>query len=252
MTTVGVEARGPVAHLVLNRPPVNVLTIAMLKELAEAARREGAREGVRVLVVRGEGKAFSAGVDVGEHLPETIEAMLAAFREAVAAILAAPVPVVAQVHGACLGGGMELAMAADLAYAADTATFGQPEIKLGVFPPFAAAAYPAWFGRGRAAELVLLGETIAANEALERGLLAGVVPAADLAAKVDAVCAKLAALSPSSVRFARDALRLGSARGLDALDAIESLYLKDLMATEDAREGLRSFLEKRPPKWRGL
>ena len=142
-------------------------------------------------------------------------------------------------------------MAADLVYAADTATFGQPEIKLGVYPPFAAAAYPRWFGRARAAELVLLGEAITANEAFTRGFLTAVVPADQLAAKVSDACTKLAALSPSSIRRAREALRIGEAGGLDALDAIEGKYRDDLMNTEDAREGLRSFLEKRPPRWKG-
>ena len=176
---------------------------------------------------------------------------MAAFRDALAAVLDAPVPVVVAVHGPCLGGGMELAMAADLVYAADTATFGQPEIQLGVFPPFAAAMYPAWFGRTRAAELVLLGETISARDAFARGLITGVVPADELAAKADAVCARLAAFSPSSLRLAREALRLGGMLGAESLPPVEGLYADKLMKTEDAREGLAAFLEKRPPKWRG-
>jgi len=147
--------------------------------------------------------------------------------------------------------GMEVAMAADLVYAADDATFGQPEIQLGVFPPFAAALYPSWFGRARAAELVLLGETMSAKDAFARGLVTGVVPAAELTAKVDAVCAKLAALSPSSLRIAREALRLGGSHRPVALPAVEALYRDKLMKTEDAREGLAAFLEKRAPKWRG-
>ena len=146
---------------------------------------------------------------------------------------------------------MELAMAADLVYAADSATFGQPEIKLGVFPPFAAAAYPRWFGRGRAAELVLLGETIPARDAFARGFVTDVMAAGELAANVRETCEKLAALSPSSLRSARQALRMGGALGLDALDGIEEAYRTELMATEDATEGLRSFLEKRPAKWKG-
>jgi len=142
-------------------------------------------------------------------------------------------------------------MASDLVYAADTATFGQPEIKLGVYPPFAAAAYPRWFGRARAAELVLLGETITAQGAFARGFITAVMPGDRLAAKVLDTCTKLAALSTSSVRKTREALRIGEAKGLDALDAIEDAYRNELMATEDATEGLRSFLEKREPKWRG-
>ena len=233
----------------LDRPPLNILTTAMIDELTRLVEDPGSE--VRVLVIRGEGKGFSAGVDVREHLPETLDALLAAFHRTLAAVLRAPVPVVAQVHGPCLGGGMELAMAADLVYAADTATFGQPEIKLGVFPPFAAATYPRWFGRSRAAELVLLGETLTAKDAFARGFVTEVVAATDLAAQVRDVCAKLAALSPSSVRAAREALRAGEATGLDSLGEIEALYRSDLMKTEDAREGLAAFLEKRPPKWRG-
>jgi len=251
MSHVRTGVDGGVAKIALDKPPLNILTIAMLTELAEAVRDAADTEGVHALVLRGEGKGFSAGVDVREHLPETIEPMLAAIRDALTAILDAPVPVVAGVHGPCLGGGMELAMAADLAYASDTATFGQPEIQLGVFPPFAAAAYPAWFGRARAAEILLLGETITAEEAYERGFLSGVVPAADLTAKVDGVAAKLAALSPSSLRLARAAIRMGNDLGLVSLEAIEAMYRRDLMATEDAIEGLRAFLEKRPPTWRG-
>lgn len=247
MNTVRIERDGGACHVVLDRPPLNVLTIVMLEEFADAMEAAG---DARVVVVRGDGKGFSAGVDVREHLPETIEEMLGAFRIAASSVRDCPAPVVARVHGPCLGGGMELAMAADLAYAADTATFGQPEIKLGVFPPFAAAAYPRWFGRTRAAELVLLGDAMSAQEALGRGFVNAVVPADQLAAKVNDVCRRLGAMSPSSLRYARQALRMGEARGLDALDAVEGLYRQKLMATEDATEGLTAFLEKRPPKWK--
>ena len=251
MSHVRTDVSGGVAKITLDRPPLNILTIAMLTELGHALRDAANKEGVHALVLCGEGKGFSAGVDIREHLPETIEAMLAAVHDALMAVLDAPVPVVAAVHGPCLGGGMEVAMAADLVYAADDATFGQPEIQLGVFPPFAAALYPSWFGRARAAELVLLGETMSAKDAFARGLVTGVVPAAELTAKVDAVCAKLAALSPSSLRIAREALRLGGSHRPVALPAVEALYRDKLMKTEDAREGLAAFLEKRAPKWRG-
>jgi len=152
MSLVRTEDTGGVTRITLDRPPLNILTTDMLTELGTAVR-DAPGHNAHVLLLRGAGKGFSAGVDVGEHLPETSEPLMAAFRDALAAVLDAPVPVVVAVHGPCLGGGMELAMAADLVYAADTATFGQPEIQLGVFPPFAAAMYPAWFGRARAAEL---------------------------------------------------------------------------------------------------
>ncbi len=251
MSDVRVEPKGAATHLIFARPPLNVLTTASLVEFADAIRQASLRTDARALVLRGDGRGFSAGLDVKDHLPESVGPMLTAFRAALAAIQDSRLPVVASVHGPCLGGGMELAMAADLAYAADTATFGQPEIKLGVFPPFAAAAYPAWFGRARAAELVLLGETIPATEAFARGFLSGVVPEADLPAKTDDVCGKLAALSPSSLWMTRAALRLGWEQGVSSLDAVETMYRVELMRTGDAVEGLRSFLEKRSPRWRG-
>jgi cyclohexa-1,5-dienecarbonyl-CoA hydratase len=201
-------------------------------------------------VLRGEGRGFSAGAEVREHLPESVRALFQEFHAAVAAIVESPCPVIAQVHGPCLGGGLEVALAADLVYAADDATLGQPEIQLGVFPPFAAAAYPARFGRLRAAEIVLLGETLRAAEAYDRGLLTAVVPAAGLAAKVDAVASRLASFSPDSLRIARRALRLGDRGSLAAFQDAEALYLDELAARPDAVEGIRAFLEKRPPRWR--
>lgn len=251
MTEVHVKEQGPATHIVLDRPPLNILTTDLLTAFAKALRDAATREGVRAIVIRGEGKGFSAGVDVREHLPDVMGPLLDAFHDALLAVLGSDLPVVASVHGPCLGGGMELAMAADLVYAAEDAKFGQPEIKLGVFPPFAAAAYPAWFGRARTAELLLLGETWTASQAFEYGFVSGVVPAADLAAKVDDVVGKLVALSPAAVRFTREALRVGSGRGLSALDDVDTLYRTRLMRTHDAEEGLRAFLEKRPPKWRG-
>ncbi len=250
MILVRAEVSGGVGRITLDRPPLNILTTDLLAELSQAVR-DTAKGDAHLLLLRGAGKGFSAGVDVREHLPETSDPLMAAFRDALAAVLDAPVPVVAAVHGPCLGGGMELALAADLVFAADAATFGQPEIQLGVFQPFAAAMYPTWFGRARAAELVLLGDTLTAKDAFARGLIAGVVPAQELTAKVDAICARLAAFSPSSLRLAREALRLGGMMGTESASAVDALYDDKLMRTEDAREGLAAFLEKRPPVWRG-
>jgi cyclohexa-1,5-dienecarbonyl-CoA hydratase len=247
--TVTVENR--IATVTLDRPPVNVLDIATCRALAGAVHGLAGLDDVGVLIVAGRGKAFSAGVDVGEHLPETAEAMLRAFHAFCRGLLDFPRPTIARVHGAALGGGCEIALACDLAIAATSATLGLPEIGLGVFPPLAAVLLPRITGRRAAAEALLLGETFPAAEAARLGLCGEVVPDAGLDARVAAKAARAATLSATSLRRARKALRRGAVGPLDdALTAVEEIYLNDLMRTADATEGLQAWLEKRPPQWR--
>ncbi len=160
------------------------------------------------------------------------------------------VPTVAQVHGACLGGGLELATACDLVYAAESAILGQPEITLASFPPFGAALYPRRVGLGGAAELVLLGQNVSPTRAAELGLVNGVVPDAELASRVAAVCATLESYSGPALALAKRALRAGWEAGLEkAVAEAERLYVEELMATRDAKEGVAAFLDKRKPVW---
>lgn len=247
--TVTVEAR--VATITFDRPPVNVLDIATCRALAGAVHGLAGLDDVGVLVVAGRGKAFSAGVDVGEHLPATAEAMLQAFHAFCRGLLDFPRPTLARVHGAALGGGCEVALACDLSIAAASATLALPEIGLGVFPPLAAVLLPRTAGRRAAAEALLLGETHTAVEAQRLGLCGEVVPDDRLDARVAEKAARAAALSGTSLRRARKALRRGAVGPLDdALRAVEEIYLNELMRTADAAEGLQAWLEKRPPHWR--
>ncbi|HEX9035411.1 MAG TPA: enoyl-CoA hydratase-related protein [Ktedonobacterales bacterium] len=240
-----------VAFITLDRPPLNVLTIAMNRELETALRSVSGEPHLKAIVLRAEGRAFCAGVDVADHTPERVDEMIRGFGRLFTLFHAAPVPTIAAVRGAALGGGTELALGCDIVLAGVSARFGQPEIKLGVFPPIAAAFYSQRIGYQQAARLVFTGEAVSAPEALRMGLITEVAPDADLSAHLDSMLTQLRAMSAAALRMAKRALLLGETRETTrALDEIESLYLTDLMATADAREGIQSFMEKRQPVWR--
>jgi cyclohexa-1,5-dienecarbonyl-CoA hydratase len=238
------------ASLVLDRPPLNVLNLEMLEELNRALEEVSPSE-VCVLLLSGEGKAFSAGVDVADHTEDRVEAMLRSFHRALLKLFYLDTPTVAKVHGPCLGGGLELAMACDLVYASETATLGQPEIKLASFPPFGAAMYPALLGMRMASELILLGRQVPARRAAEMGIVNTVCPDEELDAVVEEVLAELEGCSAVALRLAKKAMRTAVPIGpTEAVRAAERLYLEELMATEDAKEGIAAFMEKRKPVWR--
>ncbi|HEV2473283.1 MAG TPA: enoyl-CoA hydratase/isomerase family protein, partial [Chthonomonadales bacterium] len=160
-----------VARLTLNRPPLNILTLAMIRQLAEGLDTIAQRTRLKAMVLAATGKAFCAGVDVADHTPERTEPMIREFCALFTRLRTLPVPAIAVVQGAALGGGTELAVACDMVLAATSARFGQPEIKLGVFPPIAAALFPQLIGYQQAARLLFSGETIAAREAAQFGLV---------------------------------------------------------------------------------
>jgi len=246
------EADGGVRRIVLDRPPLNVLDIAMLRELDEAAAAVQADPAATVLVVTGEGRAFCAGVDVADHTEDRVADMIHAFHAALTRLASLELPVVAVVNGAALGGGLEVALACDVVVAREGAKLGQPEILLGVFPPFAAAALPRLVGRARALDLCLTGRTLVAEEALAWGLVQHVWPKDTFAADAASYVAGLAGLSGPVLRLAKRAVVDGLDAPLgEALHVAERLYLDDLMELDDAREGLAAFLEKRTPVWKG-
>jgi cyclohexa-1,5-dienecarbonyl-CoA hydratase len=182
---------------------------------------------------------------------ETIYQMLESFHNIFRALDAMAKPVVAIVDGAALGGGCELVAACDIVVASDRARFGQPEIKLGVFPPVAAILLPRVIGEKRARELILTGELIDATEAARIGLVNYVVPAEQLEAKAQEILARLRELSATALELTRRALDIARSERLeDALARVENFYLNELMKTEDAGEGVRAFMEKRKPVWR--
>ena len=246
------ESQGGLRRLTLDRPPLNVLSIPMLRELDDAAARIHGDPDAAVLVVTGEGKAFCAGVDVADHTEDRVGEMINVFHAALNRLVDLEIPVVAAVNGAALGGGLEVALACDIMLAREGAKLGQPEIQLGVFPPFAAVVLPRLLGRGHAMDLCLSGRTLTAEEAHAMGLVQHVFPRDTFAEDADRYVAALAALSRPVLRLAKRAVAQGAKAPLgQAIRASERLYLDDLMKLDDAREGLAAFLEKRPPAWKG-
>jgi cyclohexa-1,5-dienecarbonyl-CoA hydratase len=240
------------AWISLNRPPLNVINLAVMAELDRAVRAVKAREGqLRALVFTAEGeRAFSAGVEVADHTPDKAESMLDGIHGVFRHIETLEIPVIAAVKGAVLGGGLELVLLCDLVVAAENAKLGQPEIKVGVLPPLAAVVLPRVIPAKRAFELILGGESIRAGEALALGLANRVFPLASFDEDVAQFLRTFTALSGSVLRATKRALR--AARGLpfpEALSQVEVLYLSELMSTEDAQEGLAAFVEKRRPVW---
>ncbi|MDR7427016.1 MAG: enoyl-CoA hydratase-related protein [Armatimonadota bacterium] len=238
-----------IARITLNRPPLNILHSPMLEELT-AALGDAAADS-RVLVIGARGRAFCAGVDVGEHTPERAGPMLARFHRMCRRLIALDIPTVAAVHGAALGGGCEVVALCDIVVAARSASFGQPEIKLAAFPPVATAALAQVVGLRRAMALILTGESMTAEAAQAAGLVTTVVDDEALAGEVERVVGRLSALSGPALRLAKRAALEGFRRVFEeGLQQAERIYLHDLLATDDAREGIAAFLERRTPAWR--
>lgn len=254
MSTPGLIRRrwdGAVARLTLVRPPLNVLTIPMMDDLNAALDEVAGRPSIKALLLEAEGKAFSAGVDVEDHMGDRVKPMLEAFHGIFRRLHALDCPTVAAVQGAALGGGAELATFCDVVVASEGATIGQPEIRVGVFPPIAALHYPVRVGQPRALQLLLSGQVIGAAEALRIGLVDRVAPPDKLAEMVETEVARFTAQSAAVLRLTKRAVREASGASFElALSRLEDFYQHELMATEDAHEGLKAFAEKRPPVWR--
>ncbi|MEK7249945.1 MAG: enoyl-CoA hydratase/isomerase family protein, partial [Bacteroidota bacterium] len=181
---------GESVSLVLNRPPLNVLNIVMIKEMNAALSAMPSHPSAKVLLIRSEGKAFSAGVDVADHTADKIDEMMREFHRTFDLLNGFKIPTVAVVDGAALGGGCEIAIYCDMVIASERSKFAQPEIKVGVFPPIAAAMFPRLVGRNRALELLMSGETISAAEAERIGLINRVFPVEGFEKFVDEYIAK--------------------------------------------------------------
>jgi cyclohexa-1,5-dienecarbonyl-CoA hydratase len=246
---VWLERDGALLRLRLARPKANLIDAAMIAALGEAFAGYRGNAGLLAALVDHEGPHFSFGASVEEHLPGACEQMLASLHALIGAMLEWPRPILMGVRGQCLGGGLELALAGNLLFAAPDAQFGQPEMKLGVFAPAASVLLPLRIGQARAEDLLYSGRSIDAPTALAWGLVNEVAddPAAAAAAYFEKhLAGKSAASLAHAVRAAREPFaELARAR----LDDVEALYLEKLMATRDAKEGLAAFMEKRAPKW---
>lgn len=250
-TLIRFQEQYDVARLSLARPPLNIMTIEMMGEINHALERAAVNPSLKVLVIGGQGKAFSAGVAVEDHMGDRVKPMLETFHQIFRGLRALECMTLAAVQGPALGGGAELATFCDFVVASEAATLGQPEVKVGVFPPIAALHYPKRVGLAQTLRLLCSGETIGAAEAQRIGLVDRVVPADKLAEAVDAEVERFRAQSAVVLRLTKRAVCDSAGVAFDeALATLEELYQRELMTTEDAAEGLRAFVEKRKPVWK--
>jgi cyclohexa-1,5-dienecarbonyl-CoA hydratase len=242
----------PVTRVVLRHPPLNVIDVPMMEELSTVLSEIELRPDISVIVLSGEGKAFSAGVDVVAHTSDKVEEMLRKFHAVIRSLVASKKVTIAAVHGHCLGGGAELALVCDMVYTTESAQWGFPEITLACYPPVACSALAALIGQKRAAELILTGRTISGAEAAEIGLANRSISDRELASLIDRTLSELLKLSPAALAITKKAFYAWDAMHFDkGLARAEKIYLEELIKTPDAQEGINAFIEKRQPRWMG-
>jgi len=243
------EADGRLLRLSLNRPKANLIDAAMIEALDEAFAEHLSNRGIGAVLLAAEGPHFSFGASVEEHLPKQCAGMLRGIHKLVLHMVESPVPILVAVHGQCLGGGLEVALAGHLLFVAPNAALGQPEMKLGVMAPAASCLLPELIGPQRAFDLLISGRSISGIQAAEIGiaLQAAADPARAALAYFDE---HIRTKSTSSLRHAVQAARFDyAARVRSKIAAVERSYLEGLMNTHDAVEGLEAFIAKRPAQW---
>jgi len=245
------EARDGVGYVTLAAPPLNILTAAMMNGISGALRTAHEDPALQAVAFRAEGKAFSAGADVGEHSPEQAPTMIASFTRMFQYFRELEIPVAMAVGGAALGAGFELTMMADILISSRTAKFGQPEIRLGFVPPVGVSRLPSLVGPAKATEIVCTGRTYSAEEMLACGFVSELVEPEALEETLEARLDELRRASPLIMRMNVRLLKASETCDFEgALHAANRVFLEELMATEDVREGIASFFEKRPPSWK--
>lgn len=246
---VWLEHEGTLLRLRLARPKANIVDAAMMGALSAALDAHAGRPDLRAILLDADGPNFSFGASVEEHLPGKCDAMLKQFHTLILKFLALPIPVLVALRGQCLGGGLELACAGSRLFASPNALLGQPEINVGVFAPAASCLLPWRIGPADAEDLLTSGRSIGAEEAKTMGLVSEV--ASDPEAVAEAYFVQhLSNKSAAVLRLAQRAARTGLLEDIKKkLTRIEELYLNELMATRDAKEGLNAFMEKRAARW---
>lgn len=245
-----VEKKDGVAKLIINKPPLNILDIDTLEEMNQALAELRTDDEVKVVVITGAGeKAFSAGVSVGDHLGERLPKMVEVFNKLFISLVEVEKPTIAVVNGLALGGGCEIVAGCDMAIATESAQLGQPEIKLGVYPPPASVLFPRILGRRKAFELILSGDSISAKEAEAIGLINKAVPDNEFEKAAEEFIKRFTANSGLTLTQTRAALYRNF--DLDFREAMEVTGVDAtlVMAGENSVEGLKAFLEKRKPVW---
>jgi len=242
-----------VAKITINRPPLNVLNVETLREISKALGDVGKDDDIKVLVITGAGeKAFSAGVEIEDHLPNKIKETLEAFHRVFHLLAEINKPTMAVVRGFAFGGGCELASACDIVLASEDAQFGQQEVKVGAIPTVATVLLPRIIGRKKALEIIFTGDTITATEAKQMGLVNEVCRSAELDKAANEMIEKFKKKSSVVLKLIRMSVYQGLNKDFkEALDGVTDIYLNRLIKTEDAVEGLKAFLEKRRPVWKG-
>jgi cyclohexa-1,5-dienecarbonyl-CoA hydratase len=245
------EHHDGVAKITLDHPPVNIMDIPTMREMNQALESLQGDKESRVLLFGATGKAFCAGVDVKDHTVDKVGEMVEVFHRIFRQMWSLGIPTVAAVNGAALGGGCELVTFCDMVIASEKATFGQPEVQVGVYPPVAAVVFPRLMPRMKAMELLLTGAVIDAQEAERLGIVNRVVPVDSFEDEVSSFVGRLTALSGVVLRLTKRAATQGETLDFEeALKLSEGLYLDQLMKTHDASEGLQAFVEKRKPVWK--
>jgi cyclohexa-1,5-dienecarbonyl-CoA hydratase len=250
---LAIDVRGQLAHITLTHPPLNVIDFQMMDELSAALREMEQRKEVSVVIFSGGGdRGFSAGVDVAVHTPDLVQTMLQKFHGVILALTRFSKITIAEVHGVCMGGGAELAMVCDMCFTTPDAKWGFPEITLGCYPPVACTALAALVGQKRAADLVFTGRTFSGEEAAEWGLANEAHPEGELQQAIERTVDHLLKLSPAALAMAKKAFYAWDSMHLDkGLARAEKIYLEELMQTEDVKEGIAAWMEKRRPVWKG-
>ena len=240
-----------VARITLNRPEHNLLNEAMLREIAGGITHAGEQHDVKLIVLDSACKVFCGGIDVGEYTSQRVFQMLDAFHAAFAGMLEVGKPVICVVNGPAIGGGAELAAFGDLVIATPKARFAQPEISIGIFPPLASTILPFLVGPKIALELVLTGDPVTAERALELGMVNRLVPEAQLEQAVNDLVGRISGHSGPVLTMAKKAILGGMGLSLrEGLKHSMNIFLNELYRLEDSQEGLRALVEKRKPNWK--
>ena len=247
-----VDLKESLARITLDHPPLNVFDFALMDELTAVLQQLEQRREISTVILSGGGRAFSGGVDIAAHTPDKIPTMFQKFHGLILAVTRLTKITIAQVHGICLGGGAELAMVCDMCFTASNAKWGFPEITLGCYPPVASAALAALVGEKRAADLIFTGRTFTGTAAAAWGLAVSAHPADEVATAIRRRLDHLLKLSPAALAHAKKAFYAWDSIHLDkGLARAEKIYTEELMQTDDAREGIQAWLEKRKPVWKG-
>ncbi len=251
-TKIALDVVPPAARITLTNPPLNVIDLPMMDELLAAMEQLDHRDDLSFIILTGSERAFSAGVDIAAHGLEQVRMMLSKMHSVIQSVVSTKKITIAAVRGHCVGGGAELALVCDLIFCTETSTWQFPEINLACFPPVASVALSAVVGQKRAAELILTGRVIHGDEAFHMGLANDAVHENELDHLLDEIGERLASLSPAALAFAKKAFYSFDAAGLEnRLRHVEAIYLDEVMHSEDAKEGILAFLERRKPVWKG-